>query len=118
MHRDGDGGRYTSPHMLDANQMIGLPKIPIISSYMYWLSFLPGTVCLRSLPAEEVDVCKLLHLVNITTKGNLLVVEQNPSWILADESNVMTTGCISMVMIDSLVANSPRVNRTALVAHN
>jgi hypothetical protein len=53
--------------MLDANQMIGLPKIPIISSYMYWLSFLPNTVCLRSFPAEEVDICELLHLVNITT---------------------------------------------------
>lgn len=44
----------------------------------------------RLLPSEEVDVSKLLHLLNITTKRDLLVVEEDPALFLADEGDVVT----------------------------
>lgn len=66
--------------LLDACQMVHPPKIPIMSSYMYYSSLLPiNFVCLCSFSAEEVDICELLHLVNITTQSDLFVVEQNPT---------------------------------------
>jgi hypothetical protein len=61
--------------------------------------FASNTVCLCSFPAEEVDIGELLHLINITTQGDLLVVEQNPSWILTDEGNVVTTEHVSMACV-------------------
>jgi len=42
------------------------------------------------LPSEEIDVSKLLHLLDITTKRNLLVVEEDPALLLADKCDVMT----------------------------
>ena len=45
---------------------------------------------------EEIHVCEFLHLINICSLDNFLVVEQNPSVcaiprnVLADERNVVS----------------------------
>ena len=54
---------------------------------------------LDSLSPEEIDVSKLLHLLNVTTQRHLFVVEQHPTFLLLDERHVM-----------------PCVNAAALVA--
>ena len=61
---------------------------------------MPGPLLLPSNPAEEVYVCKLLHLVRVDGSRDFFVVEEYPSGLatfafaaresFADKGNVVT----------------------------
>jgi hypothetical protein len=71
-------------------------KSQIISSYVNYL-LASSVICLRSFSTEEVNIGKLLHLVDIATQSNFLVVEQDPSRVLADESDIVTIMLVSVL---------------------
>lgn len=65
-------------------------KFPWSASLIWYDAGL--ALCLFS--PEEVDVGKLLHLLDVSTKCDLFVVEKNPARLLLDECDVMTASVL------------------------
>lgn len=73
---------------------------------------------------EEVDISKLLHLIDITTFRDFLVVEEDPRRrvgignLLADERYVMPLVLLVLGVWDELrTENIPCMDRASLVTH-
>lgn len=45
----------------------------------------------NSLATEEIDVSEFLHLLDVASQGDFLIIEEDPAAVFADESYVMTS---------------------------